>query len=58
MTDWLAGGDAPGAFTIDRDCELKSPVEEKAAVRYVRHTLEGVTCTSTSPPASCPPAWP
>jgi len=41
MTDWLAGGDAPGAFTIDRDCELKSPVEEKAAVRYVRHTLEG-----------------
>lgn len=41
ITDWLAGGDAPGAFTIDRDCELKSPVEEKAAVRYVRHTLEG-----------------
>jgi len=41
MTDWLAGGDAPGAFTIDRDCELKSPVEEKSAVRYVRHTLEG-----------------
>lgn len=41
MTDWLAGGDAPGAFTIDRDCELKSPVEEKSAVRYARHTLEG-----------------
>lgn len=41
MTDWLAGGDAPGGMTIDRDCELKSPVEEKAAVRYVRHTLEG-----------------
>lgn len=41
MTDWLAGGDAPGAFSIDRDCELKSPLEEKATVRYVRHTLEG-----------------
>ncbi len=41
MNDWLAGGDAPGTFTIDRDCELKSPVEEKSAVRYVRHTLEG-----------------
>lgn len=41
MTDWLAGGDAPYSFSIDRDCELKSPVEEKAAVRYVRHTLEG-----------------
>jgi recombination associated protein RdgC len=41
MTDWLAGGDAPGAFTIDRDCEVKSPVEEKSSVRYTRHTLEG-----------------
>lgn len=41
MTDWLAGGDAPGAFTIDRECEVKSPLEEKSAVRYLRHTLEG-----------------
>ncbi len=41
MADWLAGGDAPAAFTIDRDCELKAMGEEKAAVRYVRHTLEG-----------------
>jgi len=41
MADWLAGGDAPGGFTIDRDCELKAVGEEKAAVRYVRHTLEG-----------------
>lgn len=41
MADWLTSGDAPAGFTIDRDCELKSPAEEKAAVRYVRHSLEG-----------------
>ena len=39
MADWLAGGEAPHGFTIDRDCELKSIGEEKAAVRYVRHPL-------------------
>lgn len=39
MADWLAGGDAPAGFTIDRDCDLKSASEEKAAVRYVRHAL-------------------
>jgi recombination associated protein RdgC len=41
MTEWLASGEAPEGFTIDRDCEVKSPVEGKATVRYVRHTLEG-----------------
>lgn len=41
MADWLAGGDAPTEFTIDRDCELKAVGEEKAAVRYVRHPLDG-----------------
>ena len=41
MADWLAGGDAPAGVTIDRDCELKSCDEEKAAVRYVRHALDG-----------------
>lgn len=41
MTDWLAAGEAPSGFTIDRDCELKAVSDEKAAVRYVRHTLEG-----------------
>jgi recombination associated protein RdgC len=39
MSDWLAGGDAPAGFTIDRDCELKAVGEEKSAVRYVRHPL-------------------
>lgn len=41
MTDWLAGGEAPAGFTVDRDCELKSVTEEKSAVRYVRHPLDG-----------------
>lgn len=41
MADWLAGGEAPAGFTIDQDCELRSVTEDKAAVRYVRHTLEG-----------------
>ena len=41
MADWLAGGDAPAGFTIDRDCELKASGVEKSAVRYVRHPLEG-----------------
>ena len=29
MADWLAGGEAPAGFTIDRDCELKAAGEEK-----------------------------
>ena len=41
MTEWLLASEAPGAFTIDQDCELRSTTEEKSAVRYVRHTLEG-----------------
>lgn len=40
MTQWLAAGEAPGSFTIDRDCELCAAVEERAAVRYVRHSLD------------------
>lgn len=40
MTQWLAEGEAPAGFTIDRDCELRSQVEEKATVRYSRHSLE------------------
>lgn len=41
MADWLAGGEAPADFTVDRDCELKAVGDEKAAVRYVRHPLDG-----------------
>lgn len=40
MTGWLAGNEAPKGFTIDQDTELKSSGEDKATVRYVRHTLE------------------
>lgn len=41
MADWLAAGDAPANFSIDRDCELRAVTDEKASVRYVRHPLEG-----------------
>lgn len=41
MADWLAGGDAPEGFTIDRDVELQAVGEEKAKVSYKRHPLEG-----------------
>lgn len=41
MADWLAGGDAPEGFTIDRDVELQAVGEEKAKVSYRRHPLEG-----------------
>ena len=40
MTGWLASGDPPAGFTIDRDCEFLAPGEDKSTVRYVRHPLE------------------
>ena len=40
MAHWLATREAPVGFTIDRDCELKMPDDQKSAVRYSRHTLE------------------
>ncbi len=40
MTQWLAEGEGPSGFSIDRDCELRSQAEEKATVRYSRHSLE------------------
>lgn len=41
MTDWIAAGDAPAGFTIDRDLELRSASEGQSAIRYVHHALEG-----------------
>ena len=41
MAAWLAANEAPEGFTIDQDCELRSVAEDKAAVRYARHPLEG-----------------
>ena len=40
MSEWLATREAPAGFTVDRECELKQPDSEKAAVRYSRHTLD------------------
>ena len=40
MTAWLEADDAPAGFTVDMDTELRATGESKAAVRYVRHTLE------------------
>lgn len=40
MSDWLAAGEAPFGFTIDRDCELKAVGEEKAVVSFKRHPLQ------------------
>ena len=39
MAQWLTA-DAPHGFTVDRDCELKTQDDSKAAVRYSSHTLE------------------
>ena len=40
MTNWLATDEAPANFTIDQDTELRASGESKAAVRFVKHTLE------------------
>ena len=41
MAQWLVRGDAPGAFGIDQDLELRSADASKATVRYARHNLDG-----------------
>jgi recombination associated protein RdgC len=40
MSHWLSSREAPWHFTVDRDCELKGSDEQKATVRYARHTLD------------------
>lgn len=40
MTGWLAAGEGPADFSIDRDCELRAAAEEKATVKYSRHHLD------------------
>jgi recombination associated protein RdgC len=40
MAQWLSSRDAPPGFTVDQDCELKTPDDRKSSVRYARHTLE------------------
>ena len=41
MTHWVETGEAPDGFTIDRDLELRSADDSKAAVRYSNHSLDG-----------------
>ena len=41
MANWLLAGEAPGAFGIDQDLELRSADAAKATVRWARHNLEG-----------------
>lgn len=41
MGRWVTAGEAPGAFGIDEDLELRAPDASKATVRYARHRLEG-----------------
>lgn len=40
MAHWLGTGEAPRGFTVDRECELKSPDALKSVVRYSRHPLD------------------
>jgi recombination associated protein RdgC len=40
MAHWLGTGEPPYQFSIDRECELKSPDEMKSVVRYARHALD------------------
>jgi recombination associated protein RdgC len=40
MTGWLEADEAPPGFTVDQDADLRATGESKAAVRYVKHTLD------------------
>lgn len=40
MAQWLSEGEAPGAFQIEQEAELKSCGEDKAVVKYGRHSLD------------------
>lgn len=40
MALWLSEGEAPGAFQIEQEAELKSCGEDKAVVKYGRHSLD------------------
>lgn len=40
MTSWIAGGEAPGVLTIDRDCELAAKTGEMEAVKYRHSNLD------------------
>ncbi|MGO3891608.1 MAG: recombination-associated protein RdgC [Paenalcaligenes sp.] len=41
MTSWLLDDEAPANFSIDQDTELRSTTENRALVKYVRHSVDG-----------------
>src|SRR3546814_13184050 len=40
MTSWLIKDEPPTGFSIDQDTELRSTSESRAAVRYLRQSIE------------------
>lgn len=40
MTSWLINDEPPTGFSIDQDTELRSTSESRAAVRYLRQSIE------------------
>ncbi|RIQ17698.1 recombination-associated protein RdgC [Bordetella avium] len=40
MTGWLANDEAPANFSIDQDTELRASGESRAAIRYVKHSID------------------
>jgi len=40
MTNWLIENEPPAGFSVDQDTELRSTSESRAAVRYVRQSIE------------------
>ncbi|OZI70798.1 recombination-associated protein RdgC [Bordetella genomosp. 12] len=40
MTGWLAADEAPANFSIDQDTELRASGESRAAIRYVKHSID------------------
>jgi recombination associated protein RdgC len=40
MTTWLAEDEAPANFSIDQDTELRSSGASRAAIRYVKHSID------------------
>jgi recombination associated protein RdgC len=40
MTNWLAADEAPANFSIDQDTELRASGESRAAIRYVKHSVD------------------
>ena len=43
MTTWLVDNEVPGPFSIDDDSELRDTGESRAAVRYVRQSVDADT---------------